>query len=571
MITKNRLCVIAAAGLIIVSIGTSGLRRAVLGRETRVPAGLGNYKVTMVARGVSQAEARLLTLCPLDFHRQHVYGEAFTSAEYFPKLSEVKNGEKRLVQWTPRVGSGAEPFEVRYEFRCTVDVHRPSAPMTRLHKALHGPPPPGEFTAKSPGIDPSHADLTTLALDLTAGLDKPFDQARVLFDYVDRQITKDPGAGASASAVDCLAQGRGDALAKCRLLAGLLRNRGIPTRLVHGLVLHKVDEQKPHVWIEAWLGEHWFPLCPYFRHVGKLPGNYLVFGFGDLALVRGLNIRELDYSFLIERQARAGEEAAAEASALQRFLRRTSVLALAPAEFRLVEFLLLLPLAALIICLYRNVIGLSSFGTFAPALIGLAFREFASLPGILVFVSILLVGWCLRRGLDWFHLLQVPRSALMLSLVVALLTAAVIAANYHDLTATRYISLFPMVILTGMIERFWTLENEDSTWASFKTLFSTLLIAGTISMVVSIKPLVRHLLHYPESLGLIMAALLLLGRYTGYRLLELWRFRDLAVSADGVFSEKVVIDALAIPRRAAIADEGDFGDESAQCRIYSRS
>ena len=31
---------------------------------------------------------------------------------------------------------------------------------------------------------------------------------------------------------------------------------------------------------------------------------------------------------------------------------------------------------------------------------------------------------------------------------------------------------------------------------------------------------------YPETLGLVMAAQLLIGRYTGYRLTELFRFRD---------------------------------------------
>ena len=54
---------------------------------------------------------------------------------------------------------------------------------------------------------------------------------------------------------------------------------------------------------------------------------------------------------------------------------------LPPAEQRLVEFLLLLPVAALIICVFRNVIGLGSFGTFAPALIGLAFRDLQQLAG----------------------------------------------------------------------------------------------------------------------------------------------------------------------------------------------
>jgi len=31
---------------------------------------------------------------------------------------------------------------------------------------------------------------------------------------------------------------------------------------------------------------------------------------------------------------------------------------------------------------------------------------------------------------------------------------------------------------------------------------------------------------FPETLGLIMACQLLIGRYTGYRLSELFRFRD---------------------------------------------
>ena len=36
----------------------------------------------------------------------------------------------------------------------------------------------------------------------------------------------------------------------------------------------------------------------------------------------------------------------------------------------------------------------------------------------------------------------------------------------------------------------------------------------------------------PEILGLIMAAQLLIGRYTGYRLSELFRFRDFITAHD---------------------------------------
>src|SRR5438876_7227276 len=105
---------------------------------------------------------------------------------------------------------------------------------------------------------------------------------------------------------------------------------------------------------------------------------------------------------------------------------------LPPAEQQLVEFLLLFPIAALIICIYRNVIGLHTFGTFAPALVGLAFRDLHTPLGVLVFVSIVLIGWLMRRVLDHYHLLQTPRVAVMLSLVVVLLIVAIVGFHCKD-------------------------------------------------------------------------------------------------------------------------------------------
>ena len=136
-------------------------------------------------------------------------------------------------------------------------------------------------------------------------------------------------------------------------------------------------------------------MCPFYHHFGKVPSTYLVFGFGDLAMARGRRVRDLDYAFLVER-SRNTEVASADNSAL-RSSRAVSLYMLPPAEQLLVEFLLLLPLASLIVCVYRNLIGLHSFGTFAPALVGLAFRDLHSLPGVCVFVGILLVGWLMRR------------------------------------------------------------------------------------------------------------------------------------------------------------------------------
>ena len=74
----------------------------------------------------------------------------------------------------------------------------------------------------------------------------------------------------------------------------------------------------------------------------------------------------------------------------------------------------------------------------------------------------------------------------MLTLIMIVLIAADRRLpTCYGAPATRYISLFPMVILTGMVERFWTLETEDSTTASFRTLLQTMLIATVIALVLS--------------------------------------------------------------------------------------
>jgi hypothetical protein len=501
-----------------------------MGDELRRPRGPGAWKVTLVVRGTSLGNARVVTAMPLDLDRQQVYNDAYESEQFFNKAPEARHPERRAVIWSQRGGAPDGPFRARCEFHVAVEGGRPTTPMTPATTGLYAAPRPGEHLGAENGTGPNDETIAATARRLLADLGSPHNQhdvAEALYRFVAQDIKNDPVDGPSASAVECLQNQHGDRLAQSRLLLALLRNRGIPARIVTGVALAKGPEQHPHYWVEAWLSAygHWLPMCPFFGHFGRVPSTYLVFGFGEKPLVRGRHVKDLDFAFLVERLP-APDPNAAGTSPLKRLFLSLSLFALPPAERRLVEVLLLLPLAALIICVFRNVIGLRSFGTFAPALIGLAFHDLHSLPGILVFVTILLIGWLMRRVLDSYHLLQVPRVATMLTLIMIVLIAAVVAANLYGAPTTRYISLFPMIILCGMVERFWTLETEDSTSASFRTLFQTMLISTVIALVLSRTEIVQHMFRFPETLGLIMAAQLLIGRYTGYRLMELFRFRD---------------------------------------------
>jgi hypothetical protein len=174
------------------------------------------------------------------------------------------------------------------------------------------------------------------------------------------------------------------------------------------------------------------------------------------------------------------------------------------------------------------VIGVSTFGTFGPALLGLAFLDMKALPwGLVIFLSIVLVGWAMRHLLDRFHLLLVPRTSILLTLIVCFLIVMLVVASHHEIGGMQYISLFPLVILTHLVERFWTVETEDGMPASFKTLLGTLVVAVTVSLTLSWEAISDWMFRYPETLGIVVALQFLLGRYTGYRLTELYRFHEL--------------------------------------------
>jgi hypothetical protein len=522
---------LTAAALAIVALAVMATRYGVMGDEVKLPLGPNKWKITMVVQGTATGDARLQTAAPLGIGRQHVLKETYSSEQLLAKPPEARNPDRRQVLWVRRAGSGDGLCRATSEYNVAIEVAHPTAAMQRMSTGVYGPPRPGEHLDPESRNSAETEVITQKATELCDGKDNKADVAEALYRFVTLQVKNEPTVqGHSARSIECLKDMSGDCAGKSRLLVAMLRSRGIPARIVTGVTLTKGPQQRGHYWVEAWVYDHWISLCPFFDHFRHVPSTYVIFGFGDRPLVRARNVTDVDAVFLVERLPVVDAEAARVTPVLT-FFRAISLYMLPPAEQRLVEILLLLPVAALIICIFRNLIGINSFGTFAPALVGLAFRELHSLPGFFVFVAILLIGWLMRRVLDRYHLLQVPRVSMMLTLIMMVLITLIIAANLEDLPATKYISLFPLVILTGMVERFWTLETEDGTTSSFKTLLCTMAMAATISLICGLHAVVDQFFRYPETLGLIMAAQLLIGRYTGYRFMELLRFRDFVKTA----------------------------------------
>lgn len=115
----------------------------------------------------------------------------------------------------------------------------------------------------------------------------------------------------------------------------------------------------------------------------------------------------------------------------------------------------------------------------------------------------------------------------MLTVIVLCMAMAVLILDYLGLTPSARAVILPLVIMTMMIERFYVTSEEDGLRYALKLLAGTIVVAACCLLLLRWEELGRLALRFPESTLVIAAGLLLIGRYSGYRLTELLRFRDL--------------------------------------------
>jgi hypothetical protein len=205
-----------------------------------------------------------------------------------------------------------------------------------------------------------------------------------------------------------------------------------------------------------------------------------------------------------------------------------SILSLPLQTQQVYKILLMVPLGIFFLVVLRNVIGMKAFGTFMPVLIAMSFRETQLLWGVILFTLIVSVGLMIRFYLEHLKLLLVPRLAVLVMVVV--ITMMILSVLTHNLGLDRglSISLFPIVIMTMTIERMTIVWDERGAGEAMKQAIGSLIIA-TFAYAIMSNPYLEHLFFvFPELLLLVVAATLLLGRYKGFRLMELTRFKVLA-------------------------------------------
>lgn len=195
--------------------------------------------------------------------------------------------------------------------------------------------------------------------------------------------------------------------------------------------------------------------------------------------------------------------------------------------FETVILILMLPIIATLIAFLRQVVGIKAFGIYTPLIITFAFLATNGLKyGIAIFVAVLLAGLLMRFVLKPFRLLYLPRVAIMLSVVSLLILLLLVFGGGFKRTGLAAVSIFPILIMITLVEKFVAVQIEKGNRTAVLLAFETLIISIAGYYLASWVPLIKLIAAHPWIILLTLPINILLGKWTGLRLSEYIRFKQ---------------------------------------------
>ena len=430
--------------------------------------------------------------------------ESFISRGYGLAVEEV--GNDRVAHWTVRRASGQQSLFYQAVF------YRDSFT---------------EFTAPQPPFPPVPELPEPYATAMQSIIDDVRRQSADVASFTTELLARINSAVPSEEMAlfNSHPEYRGHPVRLARLL---LSGARIPTEQINGFRLVDTDRRaQPERLLAVHNQRSWILFDPTTGQRG-LPERFLIWWLGDRPAVdvEGATLVGLDWS--VRKNELGALDLAEQRAAMQDSRIANMSLSRLPLQTQAVyAVLLLVPIGAFIMVLMRNVVGLPSFGTFMPVLIALAFRETGLLAGLVLFSIVIAVGLSIRFYLEKLQLLLVPRLTAVLIVVVILMVLLSQLSHRLGWEVGLSVGLFPMVILAMVIERMSIVWEERGAVDALKESAGSALIAALAYYVMALDA-VQHLVFvFPELLLIVLGLTIVMGRYSGYRISELIRFRKL--------------------------------------------
>ena len=504
---RNLHVYLLAAALAAVGLGLAAYKHFVVGLPFFEKASVSAFEVESEIRVTANGGPLKLSLfVPEDSREFSVLDERVAAPDF--GITVAPEGANRRLNLTAREAGGQMVARQRFL------VHRNEA---RAPDKRQLPPFPQEVTL------PETAQAVARSL-YTSAHAKSADATSLVSVLLRELISPDRTQNVRFLLGDDRAPRKVAAMA-----AQILRINGRFARAVHGVDLAKtgisVDIKS---WLEVVIGDHWQAFSVATAEP-RIPVSYFPWWRGDAPFARidggkiarqRIGITRVEQTVLRQALALGKHQGA--------FLTNYSLYSLPATQRAVFRVVMTIPIGVFMLVVLRNIIGLRGVGTFMPVLIALSFRDTHLLWGLVLFGVVLAAGLLVRLYFEHLKLLLVARLGAIVMFVILALAVLTVFSYKIDFEPGLSVALFPLVILTMTIERISVIWDESGPAEAIRMAVFSLIIAAVCYLLMSAPPVQHLFFAFPEMVLVLAALTLLIGRYTGYRLTELVRFKVLA-------------------------------------------
>jgi hypothetical protein len=456
---------------------------------------------------------RVVLQIPLDPPGYSILDENFMARGYGMNTERSQDGRSREVQWTIRRARGTQALYYR------ATVYRDGTP---------GPDRDRPQLQTPPQLEEPRASAAQALLERVR--EHSIDSASFAAELV-REFT----SATPSQEVTLLLQGISGEYDRARFATGLLAIRNIAARVIQGLRLEETTagELRPYLQVYDTEANVWHTIDVRTGSIGW-PEDLFLWSKSGKPVLEIDGSPRARFDIRVQRSLVDSLQAAVERLEVRdENLVAYSLLSLPLQTQDVYRILLMVPIGAFIMLILRNLVGIKTFGTFMPVLIAISFKWTSLLAGLILFCLVVGMGLLVRFYMERLKLLLVPRLTSVLIVVVLIMALVSVVSNRLGLEVGLSIALFPMIIMTMTIERVSVAWDERGPGYAMKMAAGSLVIASLAYLVMSWPPLEHLVFVFPEILLVLLGVTLVLGRYSGYRLTELSRFRALARPPEG--------------------------------------
>ena len=489
-----------------------GLRISLLSNEA-VPVGDQVWQINMaVTVNYSQEKSNLRIAVPLDSSHIRIISQSYEHPGFHLKRISLKQKNQKEIIAEP-TQTGELTFAA--EYRLQISQSKRWQQWLETSGTLT-PEMRQRYLEQSTDAENINSAISNALTEIRSMADSQEELLNQTFKFVHQRIINDPNSQFTNIERTAKAR-RGNPLAKAHLMVNLCRENKIPSRLVTGIVVSEMLDLHEHYWVEANINDQWIAYDPTSGYIADLPANYFTLKIGSDLLAYLDDGTPLD---IIIDSIQVPAASGMLGTGKKRLFDILDFNRLPVNTQFLLATLFLLPFGALITTFFRQILGVQTYGTFTPALLAMSIIHAEWLTVIVVVLIVVAVGFGGRSILPE-KMSRTPRLSIILTIVAIGMGFSISILEYFQLNPDPTVILLPIIVLTNLVDRFYSTAEDKSFASAVYRLIWTFIVTAVCFFLFVIEPVQLLVLAYPEIHFFTLAAILLISGYKGKTLASL--------------------------------------------------